>query len=422
MARNAWADSAVRVVMICLCLAGSTGAASGPHQQARQVLAAAAAAYREAPALTDTLRYVVRAPNAELLPKTLEYALGAAGDAYVKDPLLSAVALGDRLYVIKSDIGDKYVDVSYEGNFAAALNGVVGTEGSLFEPVQLAMRSGKEFDAWLDALRFKLLSPLEISAYRQVQDDAGPVHEIELTADNGRVLARIDPETHFFSSLWLEMRPPSAPEGVSIQVEGAFEPRVLESADGLVTFDPRGRLAVASLTELGSSRLTPGNPAPDFSLQTLDGDPVDLASLRGSVAVLDFWATWCAPCWKTLQETQKLFDWASDEDLPVAVFAINTLEEFPTDAEKKARAADFWQSQGFSMPTLLDLDGAVFRAFQAPGLPSMVLVAPDGTILRHHEGLFPDMVETLKQEIRDAIGSASEVRGSLDAPSVKGSS
>lgn len=69
------------------------------------------------------------------------------------------------------------------------------------------MRSGKHFEAWLDALRFKLLSPLEISAYRQIKDDMGPIHEIELTGDIGRVLARIDPETDFFSSLWLEMRP-----------------------------------------------------------------------------------------------------------------------------------------------------------------------------------------------------------------------
>jgi peroxiredoxin len=404
--------------MISFCLASGTVAAQELREQARQALGAAAAAYREAPALTDTLRYVVKAPNAELLPKTLEYALGAAGDAYVKDPLLAAVALGDRLYVVKSDIADRYVETPYEGDFAAALNAVVGTEGSLFEPVQLAMRSGKDFDAWLDAMRFKLLAPLHVSAYRQVEGSVGEVHEIELTADNGRVLARIDPETHFFSSLWLEMRPPGDPEGVSIQVEGTFEPEVLETADGLVTFDPAGRQAVASLTELGSGRLAQGDPAPNFSLQTLDGDPVDLADLRGSVAVLDFWATWCAPCWKTLQETQKLFHWANDSDLPVAVFAVNTLEEFPTDAEKKARAADFWRSQGFSMPTLLDLDGAVFRAFRAPGLPSMVLVAPDGTILRHHEGLFPDMEETLKQEIRDAIGAGAAESEPLSARKV----
>ena len=171
----------------------------------------------------------------------------------------------------------------------------------------------------------------------------------------------------------------------------------------MIDFAPGRRVVVPGLADFGSSRLIAGSSAPDFELMTLDGKKISLHDLRGSVVVLDFWATWCIPCWKTLRETQALFDWAAASDLSVAVFPVNTLEEAPSEAAKRERVAVFWRSQHFRMPTLLDSDNALFRAYENPGLPSMVLVAPDGTILKHHQGLFSNMQETLQREIRAAL-------------------
>ena len=97
--------------------------------------------------------------------------------------------------------------------------------------------------------------------------------------------------------------------------------------------------------------------------------------------------------------------WAAAEKLPVSIFAVNTLEQGPESKEKLDRVRRFWKSQNFTMPTLIDAQSKVFKTYGSPGLPSVVLISPSGTILRYHEGLFPEMLETLKRETRQHLSS-----------------
>ncbi len=187
-------------------------------------------------------------------------------------------------------------------------------------------------------------------------------------------------------------------------MNGTFSPRA--SAEPPITFTAGSRSVVNNLTELASKRLALGSAAPDFALETLDGIKIALQDLRGSVVLLDFWATWCVPCWKALKETQSVADWAAGEKLPVRVFAVNTLEQGSDTSEKLKRVQAFWGSQGFVMPTLFDSNSEMFKAYASPGLPSMVLISPSGKIFRCHEGLFPEMKETLKRELRDSLAEA----------------
>ena len=54
------------------------------------------------------------------------------------------------------------------------------------------------------------------------------------------------------------------------------------------------------------------------------------------------------------------------------------------------------------MPSPFDPESRVFKTFESPGLPSMILISPSGAILQYHEGLFPEMHETLKKELQPA--------------------
>src|ERR1043165_6141476 len=87
-----------------------------------------------------------------------------------------------------------------------------------------------------------------------------------------------------------------------------------------------------------------GQPAPDVSLRTLDGGTVRLADLRGSVVVIDFWATWCVPCWETLEHTEELAAWAKSSGLPVKVFALNTMES-AKDEDLRRQVAGFLRAK-----------------------------------------------------------------------------
>ena len=382
-------------------IAGEAGSQS-EVERAREILETSAKAYRDVDALRDTLSYVVSAPGSEQETKTQEYGFGPGRRVFVKNALLEAVALDKTFYLTQSDVSDKYVSVSYDRGFGSTLRNVAGA-GSLFEPPPLAMHEGKSLDACIDTFRFNLLQQLRIAGCRAAVagDDGKSYDEVQFTANNGELTLRIDRQTHFFATVSFQVKPAGAPEGFLVRVNGTFLPRA--SAKPPITFNAGSRTVVNNLTELASKRLALGSAAPDFALETLDGKKIARQDLRGSVVLVDFWATWCVPCWKALKETQSIADWAATEKLPVKVFAVNTLEKGSDAGEKSKRVQAFWRSQGVVMPTLFDSNSEMFKAYASPGLPSMVLISQTGTILRYHEGLFPEMGETLKRELRDSL-------------------
>jgi len=392
----------VAVLIAAMAIIAVEAGSQSEVERAREILETSAKTYRGVDALRDTLSYVVTAPGSEQETKTQEYGFGPGRRVFVKNALLEAVALDKTFYLTQSDVSDKYVSVSYDRDFGSTLRNVAGA-GSLFEPPPLAMHEGKSLDACIDTFRFNLLEQLRIAGCRAAVagDDGKSYDEVQFTANNGELTLRIDRQTNFFATVSFQVKPAGAPEGFLVRVNGTFLPRA--SAEPPITFNAGSRSVVNNLTELASKRLALGSPAPDFALETLDGKKIALRELRGSVVLLDFWATWCVPCWKALKETQSIADWAATEKLPVKVFAVNTLEKGSDVGEKSKRVQAFWRSQGFVMPTLFDSNSEMFKAYASPGLPSMVLISQTGTILRYHEGLFPEMEKTLKRELRDSL-------------------
>lgn len=115
--------------------------------------------------------------------------------------------------------------------------------------------------------------------------------------------------------------------------------------------------------------------APPLRLTDLDGEVVDLADLRGTPVVVNFWATWCGPC---RVELPMLASWARGRD-DVVVLAVAT----DTSAAPVRRVRD---DQDLPFPVLM-ADGATQRAWGVTTLPTTIVVDAEGRVHAAHTGL-----------------------------------
>jgi peroxiredoxin len=103
-------------------------------------------------------------------------------------------------------------------------------------------------------------------------------------------------------------------------------------------------LKVGSEPEMGmhGSMDLKGEPAPDFSLDDIDGNTVTLADYQGQVVLLDFWATWCGPCLREMPVFVALDNQYADDELKLIGIAVN-------DTESKVRSYATREQINFSM-------------------------------------------------------------------------
>lgn len=130
---------------------------------------------------------------------------------------------------------------------------------------------------------------------------------------------------------------------------------------GLPAHDAPGALGAAPVA---------GMVAPAISGDGLAG-PVALPIPAGAPAIVNFWATWCAPCAVEMPELQRL----AAEHPGLIVIGVNA-------GESRAEVADWARRFQITFPLLLDRDGAIARRYGVIGQPTTFLIAPSGAIAR----------------------------------------
>ena len=145
-----------------------------------------------------------------------------------------------------------------------------------------------------------------------------------------------------------------------------------------------------------------GKPAPDVTLTLLDGERLRLADLAGKVVVLNFWASWCAPCRTEMPELQAYWDDVQSRGEQTVVVGVG----LRTDTDAKARA--FVAEGGFTYPIGRDTEtdrpgiGPIEAAFGIPSAyPSTIIIRPDEVVDRFHVGpLTADQLDVMVEQAR----------------------
>ena len=148
--------------------------------------------------------------------------------------------------------------------------------------------------------------------------------------------------------------------------------------------------------EAGAPSPLVGKPAPDFTLKDMNDKPVTLSSLKGSVVLLDFWATWCGPCVGAMPHTDQLHRELSPKGLKV--FAVDEREE--KDAVKLMLTEQKW-----TLPVLLDTNGDAGGPYgTANGIPVTVIIGKDGIVKKVVEGTNDEIQEAIKESVIREMG------------------
>ncbi len=163
---------------------------------------------------------------------------------------------------------------------------------------------------------------------------------------------------------------------------GMFPPPVVLAGWAVVLLAPVGALAVE-----------PGQAAPDFELPGRTS-VVRLADYRGKIVYLDFWASWCGPC-------KKSFPWMNDIQ---ARYGAKGLRVIGLNVDQKpADAAAFLAQVAAKFDIAFDAGGQAPRAYGVKGMPTSILIGPDGRVLAVHTGFRDDQRDELERKIVAAL-------------------
>lgn len=136
--------------------------------------------------------------------------------------------------------------------------------------------------------------------------------------------------------------------------------------------------------------------APDFELETLNGERAALSDYRGQVVLINLWASWCPPCRAEMPAMQTAYTAFRDQGF--VILAVNA-----TNQDSRQDATAFVEEMGLTFPILFDTEGKVAQKYRSHLLPTSFFVDREG-IIRHKtigsmsEALLRTRVQELLEE------------------------
>ena len=146
-----------------------------------------------------------------------------------------------------------------------------------------------------------------------------------------------------------------------------------------------------------------GGSVSDFTLDDVDGRAHSLSDYLGNnVILISFWATWCEPCKKEMDQLQRLFDAHKDKGLVILSISMD-------EPETQGDARPFVKQRGFTFPVLLDAETLVTNQLNPRrSAPFSLIIGRDQRITWEHEGYVPGDEKKVEAAVLAALGLAPQ--------------
>jgi thiol-disulfide isomerase/thioredoxin/outer membrane lipoprotein-sorting protein len=216
---------------------------------------------------------------------------------------------------------------------------------------------------------------------------------IHIAREANDVVLAFDPQTHFLSRETVDLTKSATKNGAKVVKSALYTMYFTNTIPASVDAQQFAWAPPAGAQEMGHSTASiEGQPAPAFELSELDGTPIQSKSLKGTIYILDFWATWCGPCVASLPHLDDLNTEYGPQG--VKMFAVN-------EQEDKAVVKKFVDDKKLKIAVLLDTDGKVGQAYGADAIPLTVLVGKDGKVRKTFLGMGHE--DEIKRELQTAM-------------------
>ena len=138
-----------------------------------------------------------------------------------------------------------------------------------------------------------------------------------------------------------------------------------------------------------------GQKLPSIDVKNLDGETVDIStySETGQITIISFWATWCAPCKKELNNIAEVYEeWVEDYNVKLVAISVD-------DSRNASKVKTYINGQSWEYDVLLDSNSDLKRALNFPTVPFTLLLDKDGKIVYRHSGYVEGDEYILEEEI-----------------------
>jgi thiol-disulfide isomerase/thioredoxin/outer membrane lipoprotein-sorting protein len=392
----------------------SEAAHGGPVKKlgnANEVLKKMAAAYRKAKSYEDAGQLTLKGQIGDQeIDESLDFSVTMVRPNLIRVHAYQAIVVcdGERLRATIAELPGQVLDrpapaelsvptLFSEPALTSALGGQIA--GAPFQLGLLLEKDPLDF-VLKDAQPPKMLEPKNIEEHT--------CYGIELKRENGKLILWIDQQTFALRRLEYPIDPVKEAleksEGnkvVGLSLMAHFKGALFDREIPETAFDfeiPLDAKLVERFNLVPPPHELLGQAIKDFTFESLDKQTIDRSALSGKIVVIDFWATWCGWCFKGLPNLQKVYDEFKDND-KIAFLAVSTDAPEVADADLSAKFAE----AELKLPIYRDLDRYNASVFKVAGLPTMVILGPDGKVQAFEVGYKENLATELPVKIKKLL-------------------